>query len=92
MTDHKKGCRYHGIVPASACPCDCVKPKSLFLEWEEIKQNHAGTLYRAKVPNGWLIKEVQDVLTNVDGVNNTSGYQWTSSITFVPDFEHLWVI
>jgi len=68
------------------------------LNWEVIPQDTAGTLYRAKVPNGWLVKEVQDVHLNLNNDNtgistlNNHSYEWTSSITFVPDAEHSWII
>lgn len=58
--------------------------------WEEIKQEQAGYLYRAKVPNGWLVKEVQDVGNDYTGKGVESGYFWTSSLVFVPDVEHKW--
>lgn len=68
------------------------------IEWEEIEQLTtegtplAGNIYRAKVPNGWLVKEVQEVLIRNTRTGNPSNYSTSSSITFVPDFEHLWVI
>ena len=63
------------------------------LNWEEIKQNHGGTLFRCKVPNGWLVKEVQEVHIDVnDGapILSNTGYEWTSSLAFVPDVNHEW--
>lgn len=65
------------------------------LIWTQIPQDTAGTLYRVKVPGGWLIKEVQDVHLNLkDNMNvlSNNGYEWTTSITFVPDLKHEWVI
>lgn len=94
MTGHKKDCSYQDVFPDKTCPCNAVKLNKTIstIEWEEIPNNMSGYMFRAKVPNGWLVKEVQDVLINQHGITNASGYQWTSSITFVPDFEHLWVI
>jgi hypothetical protein len=65
------------------------------VEWEEIKQNTAGILFRYKLSNGWLVKEVQDVHLELnDGRNllNHTGFEWSSSITFVPDSAHEWII
>lgn len=62
------------------------------LEWEEIKQNHAGTLFRVKVVGGWLVKEVQDCSTLLFDGRLEQGLQWTSSITFVPDPLNIWKI
>lgn len=66
------------------------------LYWEEIKQNQGAYLCRAKVFGGWLVKETQEVHLDI-GDNHTSvlsntGYEWTSSITFVPDANHEWKI
>lgn len=60
--------------------------------WEELKQNHGGYLYRSKVPNGWLVKEVQDTGSYDQNARLVDGYYWTSSITFVPDPEHSWEV
>lgn len=60
--------------------------------WQEIKQNHGGYLYRAKVPNGWLVKAVEDVVLVTQESGKQDGYSWTSSITFVPDPEHSWEV
>lgn len=68
------------------------------LEWEPIDQEHAGTMFRARVPGGWLVKEVQDKALaypeefkeNVNGWRYETGYEWRSSVTFVPDAEHEW--
>lgn len=66
------------------------------LNWEIIPQNTAGTLQRVKVPNGWLVREVQDVHLDLGGhfkpILSNSGYEWTSSITFVPDPNWEWKI
>jgi len=62
------------------------------LNWEEVKQNTSGILYRVQLCGGWLVKEVQDVC-QYDGIEMLAqGYSWTTSITFVPDPEHKWII
>jgi hypothetical protein len=68
------------------------------LVWETVKQqtsdgrNLSGYIYRAKVSNGWLVKEVQDCGFVDTHQRYVDGYSWTSSITFVPDPEHKWEV
>jgi len=64
------------------------------LVWEEIPHDRAGSLHRTKVPNGWLVREVQEVHVNVPDqfILESVGYEWTSSLTFIPDINHEWVI
>lgn len=68
------------------------------LVWETVKQQTsagrdlAGYVYRAKVPNGWLVKEVQDCGYLDEHRRYIDGYSWTSSIAFVPDPEHTWEV
>ena len=61
--------------------------------WEKVEQEQSGYLYRAKVPGDWLVKEVQDVLTSNEdaGLKMHDGYEWRSSLCFVPDVDHAWV-
>lgn len=67
------------------------------MTWEQIGTAEAGYLYRAAIFGGWLVKEVQDVSTvlpdwsgNMPAIRNEHGYEWRSSITFVPDPNHEW--
>jgi hypothetical protein len=61
------------------------------LQFEELKSNLAGTMWRAKVPGGWLVKDVQDVISDSDSQHlYGNGYEWRSSICFVPDENHNW--
>ncbi len=65
------------------------------LKWEEVKQNTGSTLYRTKVPNGWLVKEVNEVhleIPNGSFILENTGYEWTSTMAFVPDIHHEWDI
>lgn len=55
------------------------------LKWEQLEQDHAGYIYRARVPGGWLVKEV---LTDC----RDSGYEWRSSLVFIPDPDRTWGI
>lgn len=63
------------------------------LEWENIEHNHGNYLVRAKVFGGWLVMSTDDVQTlRNDGytLNPESGYEWRTSIAFVPDIKHEW--
>ena len=63
------------------------------LEWEEIKQNNAGYLSRAKVIGGWLVKYTDNVLKDLNSeCTMQDGYEWRSSITFVPDVNYEWSV
>ena len=64
--------------------------------WENIENDHTGYLYRAKVPGGWLVKVVEDVISQQPSgmihpqINYQIGYEWRTSITFMPDPDHEW--
>ncbi len=58
--------------------------------WEELDQNIGGTLFRTKVPGGWLVKEVQEVCTQLPGDRSDSGLEWRSTLAYVPDPTHSW--
>lgn len=64
------------------------------LSWEEIKHDRGFYLQRTKVFGGWLVSTVDDVRSPVyNGYNTpdyTQGYEWRTSITFVPDPSHEW--
>lgn len=64
------------------------------LKWEGIEHDHGNQLSRAKVPGGWLVMSTDDVVTQVyegyDIPSNEYGYEWRTSITFVPDENHNW--
>ena len=60
------------------------------MQWEPIPQDIAGTLWRAKVPGGWLVNMVNDVTQILPDQGLTQGYDWRSSLTFLPDPSHLW--
>jgi hypothetical protein len=57
------------------------------MNWEEIDEYH----WRAKVRGGWVLKCVEDVMQNVDGMLK-AGWDWRSSICFIPDPKHEWEI
>ena len=66
------------------------------LKWENIKSEHAESVFRTPVFGGWLVKIVQEVFTSASGMQDhipwheKSGHEWTSSVTFVPDPDHKW--
>ena len=67
------------------------------LTWEEIKQDdQAIYMKRMKIVGGWIVQATMDALTpQYHGYNipvQESGYQWRTSITFVPDPNHEWKI
>jgi len=53
------------------------------LQWEDISQDRSFYLYKAKVPGGWLVACSDDVIEPER--NFESGWQWRTSITYVPD-------
>jgi hypothetical protein len=60
------------------------------LKWEEIKQDRAFYLYKAKVPGGWLVACTDDVLDQSEQLFHQSGWEWRTSITYVPDPLGVW--
>lgn len=67
------------------------------LKWEPLQSDNQ-TLFvsRSKVFGGWLVSATMDVRSAVNtGYNQpdyTTGYEWRTSITFVPDHNHEWNI
>lgn len=57
-------------------------------DWEMI--DSAGTLFRLSVPGGWLVKHMETVLTEMINHELQTGYEWRTSIAFVPDENHEW--
>lgn len=64
------------------------------LNWEDIQHDNVFVLRRTKIFGGWLVSAISDVMTpqnTMEGfINNSFGYQWRTSITFVPDPNHEW--
>jgi hypothetical protein len=60
------------------------------LEWEDLKQDTAGHIQRAAIPGGWLVRQVDDVCSDYTGNGTESGYEWRTSMAFVPDPDHVW--
>jgi hypothetical protein len=68
------------------------------IEWEPIDSNHSNYITRAKVFGGWLVMSTDEVQTQIPeqwgqglvSFRNEEGYQWRTSICFVPDPKHEW--
>jgi hypothetical protein len=65
------------------------------LKWEEIQQDdQIICMKRIKVIGGWIVQATMDALTpqyqGYDTPVQEHGYQWRTSITFVPDPNHEW--
>lgn len=56
------------------------------MEWEEIENN----LHRSKVYGGWLVKTTEPVYHNTEHLGVVDGWDWRTSICFVPDANHAW--
>ena len=71
-----------------------LEPPQLLLDFEPIESNQKHGLFfnRAKVPGGWIVLAVTDVLTHLpeQSLYMQSGYEWRNLMTFVPDPKHLW--
>jgi hypothetical protein len=53
------------------------------INWEELKHNlEFGSLYRARIPGGWLVATLQTY--TMTGISQFTG------TTFVPDATHQW--
>ncbi len=67
---------------------------ALPVRWQRLEQNgHAGYLYRAEVPGGWLVKAVDEIMQPPLPAGYPFGgreYDTVSSMTFLPDPEHAW--
>lgn len=64
------------------------------LTFEPLESNQ-GNFFRAKVPGGWLIMSEQDVMHNEPNYGRDgfrSGFDWRTSVTFVPDPTHEWKV
>jgi hypothetical protein len=59
------------------------------IKWETIEQECATTIYRTRVPWGWLVYAVDDVFHSTSE-RTGSGWDWRSSVAFVFDPFHWW--
>jgi hypothetical protein len=58
------------------------------LKWEKIDNSYE----RAKVFGGWILKVCDEVMHDRSefGQGMVGGWDWRSSICFIPDPDHLW--
>lgn len=56
------------------------------MEWEQIDFY----LFRVKVLGGWIVKYEVGVVYNTDHAGMSEGWDWRTSICFVPDEGHYW--
>ena len=64
-------------------------------KWEDLTDdNFATTLRRTKVPWGWLVMAIEEVIHNRmdNGQGMIGGWDWRTSITFVFDPFHWWKV
>jgi len=67
-----------------------AKPK-----WEYIETEDGSGLNRMRVPGGWLVKVCEYVYQAslvMAGQGEPFGYDWRTSMTFLPDPEHSWEV
>jgi len=63
------------------------------LKWEKIFSEHSNYLNRAAVFGGWLVMSTDDVIEYQGDQSHKTGqegYQWRTSICFIPDPSHSW--
>lgn len=83
LTNTCKGCGSSSIdgLPAELYPS----------AWEQIKTD-CGSLWRLKVPGGWLVKSIEEVNHAFPDGRFESGWDWRPAMTFVPDPSHIWTL
>jgi len=54
-------------------------------DWQEIGPN----MYRLCIHGGWLVKHTEEVFQEA---RSNWGWDWRSSIAFVPDPDHQWKV
>ena len=63
------------------------------LKWEKVESHHSNYINRAAVFGGWLVMSTDDVreYQGPDSyMSGKEGYQWRTSICFIPDPNHEW--
>lgn len=61
--------------------------------WERIRHNRGNYIDRTPIFGGWLVMTTDDVMAfagELDDRTFITGYQYRTSISFVPDPQHLW--
>lgn len=60
------------------------------LKWEKVEDGIA----RTRTPTGWLVREVSEVCNDLseNGLGRLeTGYEWRTTLTFVPDPDGIWL-
>jgi hypothetical protein len=54
--------------------------------------NTEGNMMRARVPGGWIVREILECahIGNEKNEYITTGYDWRVALCFVPDPRHQW--
>jgi len=62
------------------------------LEWKQVTKD--GSTWKLKVPGGWIVRYSDDIVHDraIYGRGLESGWDWRSSIVFVPDPEWYWLV
>ena len=62
--------------------------------WEDIESNLSGYYRRTKVFGGWLVQVTEEVIHDQRecGRGMVGGWDWRTSLCFVPDLNHEWKI
>jgi putative IMPACT (imprinted ancient) family translation regulator len=64
------------------------------LKWEKVESDDHSSLSRVKVPWGWLVNNMDDVITQTyQGYSHPvpeRNYEWRNTLTFVFDPFHWW--
>ena len=59
-------------------------------KWIQVTED--GTTWRLKVPKGWIVRYSDDVIHKHSTQGRVSGWDWRSSIAFVPDYGWHWIV
>ena len=55
------------------------------LEWEDVTDDLAGWMRRAKVSGGWIYRHTDDLPIYTPDAGMQYGHAWTTSMVFVPN-------
>jgi len=64
------------------------------MKWQVIEDadKHYAQMERLLVPTGWLVRVIDSVPREYTDGRFEDGYQWRTSLVFVPDPTHDWII
>lgn len=68
-------------------PCTCGRSEKKGLQWEDVDED----TFRAKVFGGWIVKHMDHVHVSLsEEMRPQTGYEWRTSMVFIPDPEYKW--